>query len=89
MLKNPDIILLDEPTSALDPEMVDEVLNVMKKLAAEGRTMIVVTHEMNFAKNVANKVIFMDKGYIVESGNPKEVFENPKTDRLKQFLKMN
>jgi ABC-type histidine transport system ATPase subunit len=61
----------------------------MKKLAAEGRTMIVVTHEMNFAKNVANKVIFMDKGYIVESGNPKEVIENPKTDRLKQFLKMN
>ncbi len=86
---NPEVILFDEPTSALDPEMVDEVLNVMKKLAAEGRTMIVVTHEMNFAKNVANKVIFMDKGYIVESGNPKEVFENPKTDRLKQFLKMN
>jgi len=86
---NPEVILFDEPTSALDPEMVDEVLNVMKKLAAEGRTMIVVTHEMNFAKNVANKVMFMDKGYIVESGTPKEIFENPKTDRLKQFLKMN
>ena len=85
---NPEVILFDEPTSALDPEMVDEVLNVMKKLASEGRTMIVVTHEMNFAKNVANKVLFMDKGYVVESGNPKEVIENPKTQRLKQFLKM-
>lgn len=84
---DPDIILFDEPTSALDPEMVDEVLNVMKKLANKGMTMIVVTHEMNFAKNVASKVVFMDKGYIVESGTPKEIFENPKTDRLKEFIK--
>ena len=85
---NPEIILFDEPTSALDPEMVDEVLNVMKKLASSGMTMIVVTHEMNFAKNVANKVVFMDKGYIVESGSPKDIFENPKTDRLKEFLRV-
>lgn len=85
---NPEVILFDEPTSALDPEMVDEVLNVMKNLAAQGRTMIVVTHEMNFARNVANKVIFMDKGFVVESGNPKEIFDNPKTERLKQFLKL-
>ena len=84
---NPEIILFDEPTSALDPEMVEEVLNVMKELATTGITMIVVTHEMNFAKNVANKVVFMDKGYIVESGNPKEVFNNPKTERLKEFIK--
>lgn len=85
---NPEVILFDEPTSALDPEMVDEVLNVMRALAAQGRTMIVVTHEMNFARNVANKVIFMDKGYVVESGDPKEVFDHPKTERLKQFLKL-
>jgi len=85
---NPEIILFDEPTSALDPEMVDEVLNVMKKLAEDGMTMVVVTHEMSFAKNVANKVIFMDKGYIVESGNPKEVLENPKTARLREFLRI-
>lgn len=86
---NPDIILFDEPTSALDPEMVDEVLNVMRILAEQGMTMLVVTHEMNFAKNVANKVIFMDKGYIIESGDPKEVLTNPKTDRLKEFLRSN
>lgn len=85
---DPEIILFDEPTSALDPEMVDEVLNVMKKLASSGMTMIVVTHEMNFAKNVANKVVFMDKGYIVESGSPKDIFDNPKTDRLKEFLRV-
>lgn len=83
---DPDIILFDEPTSALDPEMVDEVLNVMKKLASEGMTMLVVTHEMNFAMNVANKVVFMDKGLVVESGEPKEVLTNPQTDRLKEFL---
>lgn len=83
---DPDIILFDEPTSALDPEMVDEVLNVMKRLASEGMTMLVVTHEMNFAMNVANKVVFMDKGLVVESGNPKEVLTNPQTDRLKEFL---
>lgn len=83
---DPDIILFDEPTSALDPEMVDEVLNVMKRLASEGMTMLVVTHEMNFAMNVANKVVFMDKGLVVESGDPKEVLTNPQTDRLKEFL---
>ena len=83
---DPDIILFDEPTSALDPEMVDEVLNVMKKLASEGMTMLVVTHEINFAMNVANKVVFMDKGLVVESGDPKEVLTNPQTDRLKEFL---
>ena len=85
---DPEVILFDEPTSALDPEMVDEVLQVMKKLADEGRTMIVVTHEMNFAKNVANKVVFMDKGFVVEQGTPEEIFNHPKTDRLKEFLNM-
>lgn len=85
---NPSIILFDEPTSALDPEMVDEVLSVMRDLANKGMTMIVVTHEMNFAKNVSNKVVFMENGYIVESGDPKEVFTSPKTDRLRAFLKM-
>ena len=85
---NPSIILFDEPTSALDPEMVDEVLAVMKSLAEKGMTMIVVTHEMNFAKNVSNKVVFMENGYVVESGSPKEIFENPKTERLREFLKL-
>ena len=84
---DPEIILFDEPTSALDPEMVNEVLEVMKNLANEGRTMIVVTHEMNFAKNVANKVIFMDEGYIVESGDSKSFFKHPKEERTKAFLK--
>lgn len=83
---NPDVILFDEPTSALDPEMVGEVLEVMKKLALEGMTMIVVTHEMNFAKNVANHVIFMDKGYIVEEGTPKDIFVNPKEKRTQDFV---
>lgn len=83
---NPDVILFDEPTSALDPEMVGEVLEVMKELALEGRTMIVVTHEMDFAKNVSNRVIFMDNGYIVEEGNPKELFVHPKEERTKAFL---
>ena len=84
---NPDIILFDEPTSALDPEMVGEVLNVMKNLAKEGITMIVVTHEMAFAKDVSNKVIFMDNGYICEEGTPEEIFNNPKQERTKEFLK--
>ena len=84
---DPEIILFDEPTSALDPEMVNEVLEVIKKLANEGRTMIVVTHEMNFAKNVANKVIFMEDGYIVESGESKSFFKHPKEERTKAFLK--
>lgn len=84
---DPEIILFDEPTSALDPEMVDEVLSVMKTLADKGMTMIVVTHEMNFAKNVSNKVIFMDSGYIVEQGDPHQILENPQTKRLREFLK--
>ncbi len=83
---NPDIMLFDEPTSALDPEMVGEVLDVMKSLASAGMTMIVVTHEMGFAREVADRVLFMDDGYIVEEGTPKEIFENPKSDRLKSFL---
>lgn len=84
---NPDLILFDEPTSALDPEMVGEVLSVMKSLAEEGMTMVVVTHEMEFAKEVANRVVFMDKGVIVEEGTPKEIFENPKEERTREFLK--
>ena len=84
---NPDLILFDEPTSALDPEMVGEVLSVMKSLAEEGMTMVVVTHEMEFAKEVANRVVFMDKGVIFEEGTPKEIFENPKEERTREFLK--
>ncbi|HEY5556625.1 amino acid ABC transporter ATP-binding protein [Acetobacterium sp.] len=83
---DPDVMLFDEPTSALDPEMVGEVLAVMKKLAHEGMTMIVVTHEMGFAKEVADRVIFIDEGYIVEQGPPKEIFENPKNERTINFL---
>ncbi|MFI3129108.1 MAG: amino acid ABC transporter ATP-binding protein [Bacillota bacterium] len=82
----PDIMLFDEPTSALDPEMVGEVLDVMKKLAADGTTMIVVTHEMGFAREVADRVIFMDGGYIVEEGKPEDVFGNPQHERTKAFL---
>ncbi|WP_434564546.1 amino acid ABC transporter ATP-binding protein [Thermoanaerobacterium thermosaccharolyticum] len=82
----PDVMLFDEPTSALDPEMVKEVLNVMKELANEGMTMIVVTHEMGFAREVADRVIFVDDGVIVEEGTPKEVFENPKSPRTKEFF---
>ena len=82
----PDVMLFDEPTSALDPEMVGEVLAVMKKLAHEGMTMIVVTHEMGFAKEVADRVIFIDEGYIVEQGPPNEVFGNPKNQRTINFL---
>ena len=82
----PDLMLFDEATSALDPEITGEVLNVMKKLADERTTMIVVTHEMGFAKEVADRVIFMDKGVVVEEGKPQEIFENPKSDRLKAFL---
>lgn len=83
---NPDIMLFDEPTSALDPEMVGEVLEVMKKLAADGMTMVVVTHEMGFAREVSDRVIFMDEGYIVEEGRPKDIFENPKNPRTIDFL---
>ncbi len=82
----PDIMLFDEPTSALDPEMVGEVLDVMKKLAAEGMTMVVVTHEMGFAREVADRVIFMDGGFIVEQGTPEEVFGNPQNKRTQDFL---
>lgn len=83
---NPDVMLFDEPTSALDPEMVGEVLEVMKNLAKEGMTMVVVTHEMGFAKEVATKVAFVDNGVIVEEAPPQEFFNNPKNDRLKDFL---
>ena len=83
---NPEVILFDEPTSALDPEMVGEVLDLMKALADEGMTMIIVTHEMGFAREVANKVIFIDDGQILESGTPEEFFGNPKNPRLKDFL---
>jgi putative lysine transport system ATP-binding protein len=83
---NPEIILFDEPTSALDPEMVGEVLEVIKELAAEDMTMVIVTHEMGFAKDVADKVIFMDGGVVLEEGDPKKIFNNPSNDRTKQFL---
>ena len=82
----PDVMLFDEPTSALDPEMVGEVLDVMKELARMGMTMVVVTHEMGFAREVADRVIFMDEGLIVEQGTPWEVFENPQSERLRSFL---
>ena len=83
---NPDAILFDEPTSALDPEMVGEVLKIMQDLAQEGLTMIVVTHEMEFARDVSHRVIFMDKGVIAEEGEPEDLFTNPKEDRTKEFL---
>ncbi len=83
---NPDIMLFDEPTSALDPEMVGEVLQVMKELAAEGMTMVVVTHEMGFARDVADRVLFMSDGVICGQGTPEEIFNNPKEERTKEFL---
>ncbi|MGK0273101.1 MAG: ABC-type histidine transport system ATPase subunit [Cocleimonas sp.] len=82
----PEAILFDEPTSALDPELVGEVLGVMRKLAEEGTTMIVVTHEMDFARDVSNKALFLHQGKIEESGIPAEMFNSPKTERLQQFL---
>lgn len=82
----PEILLLDEPTSALDPELVGEVLDVIKKVAEEGYTMLLVSHEMNFVRHVSNRVLFLDKGHIVEDGTPKEVFERPKNDRTREFL---
>ena len=82
----PEVLLFDEPTSALDPEMVGEVLNVMKNLAKSGMTMIVVTHEMGFAREVADRVLFMDGGYILEEGAPEELFENTKNERVKAFF---
>ena len=84
---NPEIMLFDEPTSALDPELVGEVLDVIKTLAKEGMTMIVVTHEMAFAREVSSRVIFMDNGYICEEGKPEDLFTNPKQERTKEFLK--
>lgn len=83
---DPDVMLFDEPTSALDPEMVGEVLDVMKELARDGMTMVVVTHEMGFAREVGSRVIFMDGGKIIEEGTPSEIFDNPQSDRLKSFL---
>ena len=83
---NPDVMLFDEPSSALDPEMVGEVLEVMKQLAKEGMTMVVVTHEMGFAREVGTKIVFVDEGVIVEQGSPEEFFDNPKSPRLKDFL---
>ena len=86
LMMQPEILLLDEITAALDPEMVKEVLDVVLSLAKEGRTMLIVTHEMQFAKAVADRVVFMDGGKIIEEGTPKDIFENPKTERLKKFL---
>ena len=83
---NPDIMLFDEPTSALDPEMVGDVLGVMKRLAKQGMTMVVVTHEMGFAKEVADRVVFVDDGQILEEGTPEQIFEHPKNERLQDFL---
>ena len=83
---NPDVMLFDEPTSALDPEMVGDVLNVMKDLAKQGMTMVIVTHEMGFAKEVANRVMFIDGGNFLEDGTPEQIFTNPKHDRTKDFL---
>ena len=82
----PEVMLFDEPTSALDPEMVGEVLDVMKELAKEGMTMVVVTHEMGFAREVANRVVFLDDGLVAETGSPEDIFESPKSERLKAFL---
>ena len=82
----PDVMLFDEPTSALDPEMVGEVLDVMKELANEGMTMVVVTHEMGFAREVGNRVLFMADGKLVEEGSPEDIFEHPQSERLKDFL---
>jgi len=82
----PDVMLFDEPTSALDPEMVGEVLEVMKELAKEGMTMVVVTHEMGFAREVADQVVFIDEGHLVEQGTPEDIFEHPQSERLRSFL---
>jgi len=87
LMMEPEVMLFDEPTSALDPEMVGEVLDVMKELANAGMTMVVVTHEMGFAREVADRVLFMDGGYIAEEGTPEDIFQNPKCERLQQFLK--
>ena len=83
---NPDVMLFDEPTSALDPEMIGEVLDLMKQLAGEGMTMVIVTHEMGFAKEISDRVLFMDGGVIAEQGNPEELFGHPQNERTKEFL---
>ena len=83
---HPDVMLFDEPTSALDPEMVGEVLDVMQQLAADGMTMVVVSHEMGFARKVANRILFMENGVIAEDGSPEEIFEHPRSERLREFL---
>ena len=87
LIMKPDIILFDEPTSALDPEMVDEVLELIKEIANEGMTMVIVSHEMDFVKNIATKVVFLYNGRIVEDGTVEEIFKNPKNERLKEFIK--
>ncbi|MDD2973130.1 MAG: ATP-binding cassette domain-containing protein, partial [Lachnospiraceae bacterium] len=87
IVTNPEVVFFDEPTSALDPELIEEVLKVMRNLAKEGTTMVVVTHEMSFALDVANKVYFMDGGQVIESGNPKEVLLKPQEERTKQFFR--
>ena len=86
LMMEPEVMLFDEPTSALDPEMVGEVLDVMKELASGGMTMVVVTHEMGFAKEVGNRVLFMADGKLMEEGTPEEIFEHPRCDRLQDFL---
>lgn len=86
LMLSPEILLFDEPTSALDPEMINEVLELMRKIANDGMTMIIVTHEMNFAASFANKVVFMDEGKVIEEGTPDEIFNHPKSDRLRIFL---
>ena len=86
LMMDPEVMLFDEPTSALDPEMVGEVLDVMKELADDGMTMVVVTHEMGFAREVGNRVLFMADGKLVEQGTPEEIFEHPKHERLQEFL---
>lgn len=87
MAMNPEVILFDEPTSALDPELVGEVLNVIRKVAAEGVSMVIVTHEMNFAREVADRILFMEDGVIVEDASPEEFFEHPKNERIRQFIR--
>ena len=87
MAMNPEVILFDEPTSALDPELVGEVLSVIRKVAAEGVSMVIVTHEMNFAREVADRILFMEDGVIVEDAPPEEFFEHPKNDRIRQFIR--
>ena len=86
MIMNPDLILFDEPTSALDPEMIGEVTNLMRSIRDEGMTMIIVSHEMNFIKSFCNKVVFMSDGIIKEEGSSKDIFDNPKDEKLKTFL---